>query len=93
MKTSQLNDIQRSTVYFDSALGYSYSNLLRILDDKGAGGTNGSYSEFGWDGLPGNYFMVDHQEDLVLLYFQQIKEGADQSLRRRMRQIVYSAVE
>ncbi len=93
MTTSQLNEVQRKSIYFDSCYGYSYSNLMRIFDDKGAGVSNGSYGEFGWDGLPGNYFMVDPKEDLVLLYFQQIKEGADVSLRRRMRQIVYGAVE
>ncbi len=92
MTTNQLTKEQRADIWFESARGYTYSNLLRILDDKGEGGTNGSYLEFGWDGLPGNYFMVDPEEDLIMLYFQQIKEGADQSLRRRMRQIVYGAL-
>ncbi|HKM23124.1 MAG TPA: serine hydrolase [Lachnospiraceae bacterium] len=93
MTTNQLTPKQRETIWFDSIYGYTYSNLLRILDDKGAGTTNGSYCEFGWDGLPGNYFMVDPEEDLIMLYFQQIKEGADQSLRRKMRQIVYGAIQ
>ena len=93
MTTNQLTPSQRKDIWFDSALGYTYSNLLRILDDKGEGVTNGSYLEFGWDGLPGNFFMVDPEEDLIMLYFQQIKEGADQSLRRRMRQVVYGAIE
>lgn len=93
MTTNQLNEAQRESIYFESCRGYSYSNLLRIFDDIGAGASNGSYGEFGWDGLTGNYFMVDPKEDLVLLYFQQIREGADVSLRRRMRQIVYGALE
>lgn len=93
MTTNQLTTAQRADIWFDSIRGYTYSNLFRILDDKGEGATNGSYLEFGWDGLPGNYFMVDPEEDLIMLYFQQIKEGADQSLRRRMRQIVYGALQ
>lgn len=93
MTTSQMNEQQRESIYFDSCYGYAYSNLLRILDDKGAGVTNGSIGEFGWDGMLGNYFMVDPEEELVLLYFQQIKEGADNSLRRKMRQIVYGAID
>lgn len=92
MTTNQLTPEQRKDIWFDSALGYTYSNLFRILDQKVEGATNGSYLEFGWDGLAGNYFMVDPEEDLIMLYFQQIKEGADQSLRRKMRQIVYSAI-
>ena len=93
MTTNQLSQKQRESIYFESCHGYTYSNLLRILDSKGRGVTNGSFGEFGWDGLPGNYFMVDPEEELVLVYFQQIKEGADNSLRRKMRQIVYGALE
>jgi len=92
MTTNQLTPEQRADIWFDSARGYTYSNLLRILDQKSEGATNGSYLEFGWDGLTGNYFMVDPEEDLIMLYFQQIKEGGNQSLRRKMRQIVYSAI-
>ncbi len=92
MTTNQLTPSQRESIWFDSIRGYTYSNLLRILYNKGEGVTNGSYMEFGWDGLPGNYFMVDPEEELIMLYFQQIKEGADQGLRRRMRQIIYGAI-
>ena len=56
-------------------------------------GSNGSVGEYGWDGLPGTYFMVDPKEELILVYMQQIEQGADLALRRKMRQIVYGAIE
>ncbi|HOO28338.1 MAG TPA: serine hydrolase, partial [Lachnospiraceae bacterium] len=93
MTTDQLTQVQRNSIYFESALGYTYSNLMRIFDAKAPAASNGSYGEFGWDGLPGNYFMIDPKEELVFLYFQQIREGADLSLRRRMRNIIYGALE
>ena len=55
--------------------------------------SNGSIGEYGWDGLPGTYFMIDPKEDLIMIYMQQIMQGADLSLRRKMRQIIYGALE
>ncbi|NLG02788.1 MAG: beta-lactamase family protein [Clostridia bacterium] len=93
MKTNQLTDAVKKDLWFESTDGYTYSNLLRIFENKGAAGFSGSIGEFGWDGMMGTFFCVDQTEQLVALYFQQIVEGADLGLRRRMNQIIYGAVE
>lgn len=90
---SQLTDAQAKTIYFDSLEGYSYGNLMRIMTDPARAGSNGSIGEYGWDGLPGTYFFVDPEEELMLVYMQQIEQGADQVLRRKMRQIIYAALD
>ncbi|MBO5056633.1 MAG: beta-lactamase family protein [Lachnospiraceae bacterium] len=90
---SQLTDAQAKTIYFDSLEGYSYGNLMRIMTDPAKAGSNGSIGEYGWDGLPGTYFFVDPEEELMLVYMQQIEQGADQVLRRKMRQIIYAALD
>lgn len=90
---NQLNAQQLASIDFDSIDGYGYGNLMRVMLDPGAGASNGTVGEYGWDGLPGTYFMVDPKEELILIYMQQIEQGADQSLRRKMRQIVYAALE
>lgn len=77
----------------DELAGYSYGNLLRVLEDPVKQKSNGSKGEYGWDGLPGNYFMIDPEEDLFLIYMQQIAEGKDLSLRRRYRAAVYGALD
>lgn len=92
MHTNQLTDAVKKDMWFDSTYGYSYSNLLRIFEDKAAAGFSGSIGEFGWDGLMGTFFCVDQAEQMVALYFQQIADGPDQGLRRRMNQIVYAAL-
>lgn len=93
MSQNQLTKEQRKSIWFDSMHGYGYGNLMRIMIDQSLAGSNGSLSEYGWDGLPGTYFMVDPKEELTLVYMQQNLHGADLSLRRRMRQIVYGAIE
>ncbi len=90
IRTPQLTKKQYKTIYFDSIYGYSYGNFMRVLVDKSAGTTNGSLGEYGWDGLPGCYMMIDPEKDLLFLYMQQIADGADNSMRRKMRQVLYS---
>ena len=93
MRQNQLTPEQKKWIGFDSIIGYGYGNLMRSMEDLEQAASNGSVSEFGWDGLPGCYMMIDPEEKLIFLYMQQQLEGANLSLRRRMRQIVYSACE
>ena len=90
---NQLTPAQLACVNFDSVYGYGYGNFMRIMMDTSAAGSNGSVGEYGWDGLPGTYFFVDPKEELMFVYMQQIEQGADQTLRRKMRQIIYGAIE
>lgn len=90
---NQLNEKQLPTINFDSLYGYGYGNFMRVMIDTSVAASNGSLGEYGWDGLPGTYFFVDPKEDLMFVYMQQIEQGADQSLRRKMRQIIYGAIE
>lgn len=89
---NQLNELQMKWVNFDSIDGYGYGNFMRVMMDPAAAASNGSVGEYGWDGLPGTYFFVDPKEELMFVYMQQIEQGADQSLRRKMRQIIYGAL-
>ncbi len=93
MTRNQLNEKQLPTINFDSLYGYGYGNFMRVMMDTGVAASNGSIGEYGWDGLPGTYFFVDPEEELMFVYMQQIEQGADQSLRRKMRQIIYGAIE
>lgn len=90
---NSLTKEQQATIYFDSIYGYSYSTLMRTMVDLPRALSNGSVGEFGWDGLAGTYFLVDPKEDLILVYMQQISSGLNNTLRRKMRSIVYSAID
>ncbi len=93
IRTSQLNEEQKKWVNLTAFEGYGYGNFMRVMINPAEGGSNGSVGEYGWDGLAGSYFMIDPEEKLTLIYMQQIEQGGDLSLRRKMRQIVYGALE
>ena len=92
MTTSQLTQEQMNTFKLDSCIGYGYGNYFRILQNKAEAMSNGSIGEFGWDGLAGSYFFVDPEEELIMIYMQQIDGGCDHGFVRGMRQIVYGAI-
>lgn len=71
--------------------GYGYGNYFRILTDPSLAVSNGSVGEYGWDGRCGSYFFVDPNEDLIVIYMQQIEGGCDYSFIRGIRQIIYGA--
>lgn len=89
---NQLTQEQIRSVYFGGFEGYGYGNFMRVMMDTAKAGSNGSAGEYGWDGLPGTYFFVDPEEELTFVYMQQIEQGGDQELRRKMRQIIYAAL-
>ncbi len=93
MTQNALKESVKTDLFFDGLAGYGYANLMRVMTDLAAAGSNGSIGEYGWDGLPGTYFMIDPKEDLFAVYMQQIAQGADVSLRRKYRQIIYGAIE
>ncbi|MDF2588827.1 MAG: putative Beta-lactamase [Anaerocolumna sp.] len=88
----QLNKQQEVDYNWDSQIGYSYGNLMRILVDPSKAGSNGSVGEFGWDGWTGNYFFVDPKENLILIYMIQKCGGGNPSLIRALRSILYGSL-
>lgn len=93
LTTIHLNEKQEESLQWDSLKGYSYGNLLRILKSKSDGATNGSIGEFGWDGWTGNYFCVDPEEKLILLYMIQRANTGCTDFTRKLRTIIYSSLE
>lgn len=93
LSSNQLNERQRSFMDWENLDGYGYGNLMRIMTNPVMGASNGSVGEYGWDGLAGTYFFIDPKEDLLFVYMQQIEQGGSPSLRRKMRQIIYGALE
>lgn len=92
MTSPQLTgDIHEQFHDMNGCLGYNYGNYFRILTDPAQACSNGSIGEYGWDGKAGTYFFVDPNEELIVIYMQQIEGGLDYSFIRGVRQIVYGA--
>lgn len=86
MTAAKLTPSQRSTMDWPQLRGYSYGNLLRVLDDPAARFTNAPKGEFGWDAWTGSYLSVSPLEDeTVLLYFIQVLDGSSSDVVWRLR--------
>jgi CubicO group peptidase (beta-lactamase class C family) len=92
LTTPQLNEAQKKWVDWDSLKGYSYGNLLRVLEDPLACMTNVPAGEFGWDGWTGPYFCVSPQDGTVLLYLIQTCGGSGSDVVRKLRAAVFGTV-
>lgn len=93
MTQNQLTSEQAVYFNWDQLKGFGYGNLMRTKVDTVAALSNGSIGEFGWDGLAGTYFTISPKDDLIILYMQQHKHGADYTLRRKMRNIIFGALD
>lgn len=53
--------------------GYSYGNLMRVLEDPGQACVLGSKGEYGWDGWLGSYFANSPADQLTMIVMCQKK--------------------
>jgi CubicO group peptidase (beta-lactamase class C family) len=93
LSQSQLDEKQQESFQWDSLKGYGYGNLMRVLKSKSEAATNGSLGEFGWDGWTGNYFFIDPEEQLIMLYMIQKTNTGTTNFTRKLRALVYSALD
>ena len=84
---------QRGVDTWESLAGYTYGNLMRILDRPEQAVGFGSKGEYGWDGWLGTYMMNDPAHELTFLMMQQKADSGTTEYTRRMRNVVFSALE
>ena len=93
MTTNQMTKNQMYALYYGATKGYGYGNYLRILTDKAAAATNASLGEYGWDGWTGDYITISPEDNMIFLYFIQRCGAGCNETTRKLRQIVYGALE
>lgn len=64
-----------------------------VLNDVGVRGTPGSVGEFGWGGAYGSTYWVDPAEDLVVVYFTQLRPSSIVKDQLTLRALVYQALQ
>lgn len=79
--------------YWENLAGFTYGNLMRILDDPAKAVMNGSEGEYGWDGWLGPYFANMPKDDLTLLFMVQRKDTGTFDVTRKLRNVLASAIE
>lgn len=78
---------------WESLAGYSYANLMRIMKDPGAAVFISSPDEYGWDGWMGTYMAVDPVNNMILLIMYQKPDTGTITYTRRIRNVVFSALD
>lgn len=78
---------------WESLAGCSYGNLMRTMIDPGQAITLCSPGEYGWDGWLGVYMTIAPADDLTFLYMQQKTDAGTTPYTRRLRNVVFSALE
>ena len=78
---------------WESLSGCSYANLMRIMKDPGAAISISRPGEYGWDGWMGTYMAINPVDDMVLLLMLQRTDTGTTAYTRRIRNIVFSALE
>lgn len=73
--------------------GFTYGNLMRVLQEEGKAYYMGSRGEYGWDGWLGCYFSNDPKERLSIVFMTQIKDAGTLPVLRRLRNVIYAGLE
>lgn len=77
---------------WDSAFGWGYGALMRVLREQSSAITLGSVGEYGWDGLAGTYFTVAPKDDLILEILMQRSDMWTVNLVPCLRNLIFSEV-
>jgi CubicO group peptidase (beta-lactamase class C family) len=72
--------------------GEGFGLGFSVLSDLGKRGTPGSVGEFGWGGAYGSTYWVDPAEDLVVVYFTQVRPSSIVKDQLMLRNLVYQAL-
>lgn len=78
---------------WESLSGCTYANLMRIMRDPGAAISISRQGEFGWDGWMGTYMTIDPADDMILLLMLQKTDTGTTAYTRKIRNIVFSALD
>lgn len=92
MRSAQLTPEQQASVQWESLIGHSYGNLMRVLTEPSAFVTNAPAGEFGWDGWTGTYMTVCPEYRLSIVYLIQNCGAGVSDVIRKIRAVVYGAV-
>ena len=72
--------------------GYGFGLGVRVRTDIAASQLLGSLGEYGWGGAWGTYFLVDPEEELIVMFLPQLRGSAYYPIRRQFNNAVYQAL-
>ena len=94
MRTNALNPVQLQDMWQTPARqGYGYGFGVRTMIDPSLSGSPSPVGEFGWGGAWGSYTLLDPQNEVAIVYAEQAEDTKGPYIQRRIRNMVYAALE
>ncbi len=93
MSSNHLTPEQIKTLPWESQKGYGYGLLMRSLINVNDTGCLGSVGEYGWSGWAGNWFCIDPEEKLIIIFMMQRAPGNSDNFVKKLKNTVYSTIE
>ena len=90
-RTVKLMTINHTGTAFDRP-GLGFGLGFEVVLDQGQRGTYGSVGQFGWGGAYGSTYWVDPAEEMIVLYFTQVRPGAIVKDQLALRSLIYQAL-
>lgn len=91
LTTQTLDEMQYQNFRnWNSFIGHSYGNLMRVCTNPELGSGILSKGEYGWDGWLGCYFANLPEEEKTILIMMQKKDAGTTALTRKLRNIILS---
>lgn len=92
LRTAQLTPRQKESFGWPALRGYSYGNLMRVLESPALQCVTGPVGEFGWDGWTSPYMELHPAEHVsILMMASQIDRDISCS-RRMLRNCIYREI-
>lgn len=91
-RTVELMTVNHLAEEVDYRPGEGFGLGFTVVMDLGRRGLPGSIGEFGWGGAYGSTYWVDPKEDLVVVYFTQVRPSSIVRDQVMLRALVYQAL-
>jgi CubicO group peptidase (beta-lactamase class C family) len=90
--TVKLMTSNHLSVKFPWANGKGFGLGFDIITDLGQFAAPGSVGSYGWGGAYGSNYWVDPENELVVVYFKQVRPGSLVSDAQKLRTLTYQAI-
>ncbi len=92
MRMDHLSEEMKLDYNWDHQAAYSYGLGCRTMLYPQKGGCNSSYGEFGWSGKAGSLVFMDTEEELAVVYMQQMLPSFENYIMPRLRNVIYGCL-
>jgi CubicO group peptidase (beta-lactamase class C family) len=91
-RTVELMTVNHLSEKIDFRSGAGFGLGFEVVLDQGQRGTYGAVGQYGWGGAYGSTYWVDPKEELVVVYFTQVRPGGVVRDQLTLRSLVYQAL-